>query len=169
MVHVCSSKCHFPLPYHLGKITGGEYLPTFPKQLFCEIYIYLEVYEVYTYKCVKHVNKELLWSGCPVSTAKIEHCPSSASLLHHLVLSWDLPPRKMHLFVGRAGSWLLCAGSPAVAAPTVLASPVAERGLHQLQHMGSGVAAHRLSPPSACGVFPDQGPNPCPLDWQADS
>ena len=163
MVHVCSSKCHFPLPYHLGKITGGEYLPTFLKQLFCEIYIYLEVYEVYTYKCVKHVNKELLWSGCPVSTAKIEHCPSSAPLLHHLVLSWDLPPRKMHLFVGRAGSWLLCAGSLWLwRAPVVLATLVAERGLQQLQCMGSG---H----PSACGVFPDQGPSPCPSDWQADS
>ena len=21
----------------------------------------------------------------------------------------------------------------------------------------------------ACGIFPDQGPNPCPLHWQADS
>ena len=27
---------------------------------------------------------------------------------------------------------------------------------------------HRLSS-KVCGVFPDQGSNPCPPDWQADS
>ena len=34
------------------------------------------------------------------------------------------------------------------------------RGLHQLC---------RLSCFPACGIFPDQGSNPCPLHWQADS
>ena len=34
---------------------------------------------------------------------------------------------------------------------------------------GSVVVAHRLSCSAACGIFPDQGPNPCPLHWQADS
>ena len=29
--------------------------------------------------------------------------------------------------------------------------------------------AHRLSYSAACGIFPDQGLNPCPLHWQADS
>ena len=29
--------------------------------------------------------------------------------------------------------------------------------------------AHRLSCSAACGLFPDQGSNPCPLHWQADS
>ena len=29
--------------------------------------------------------------------------------------------------------------------------------------------AHRLSCSAACGIFPDQGSNPCPLHWQADS
>ena len=28
---------------------------------------------------------------------------------------------------------------------------------------------HGLSCSAACGVFPDQGSNPCPLRWQADS
>ena len=31
------------------------------------------------------------------------------------------------------------------------------------------VVAHGLSCSAACGVFPDQGSNPCPLHWQADS
>ena len=34
---------------------------------------------------------------------------------------------------------------------------------------GSVVVAHRHSCSAACGIFPDQGSNPCPLHWQADS
>ena len=34
---------------------------------------------------------------------------------------------------------------------------------------GSVVVAHRPSCSAACGIFPDQGSNPCPLRWQADS
>ena len=33
---------------------------------------------------------------------------------------------------------------------------------------GSVVVAHRPSCSAACGIFPDQGSNPCPLHWQAD-
>ena len=33
----------------------------------------------------------------------------------------------------------------------------------------SGVVAHGPSCSAACGIFPDQGSNPCPLHWQADS
>ena len=67
-----------------------------------------------------------------------------------------------------------------------VASLVAEyrlqaRGLQQLQHTGSVVVtrrlqstgslvvAHGLNCSAACGIFPDQGSNPCPLHWQADS
>ena len=34
---------------------------------------------------------------------------------------------------------------------------------------GSVVVAHGPSCSAACGIFPDQGSNPCPLYWQADS
>ena len=34
---------------------------------------------------------------------------------------------------------------------------------------GSVVAAHGPSCSAACGILPDQGLNPCPLHWQADS
>ena len=34
---------------------------------------------------------------------------------------------------------------------------------------GSVAVAHRPSCSAACGIFPDQGANPCPLHWQADS
>ena len=29
--------------------------------------------------------------------------------------------------------------------------------------------AHGLGCSTACGIFPDQGSNPCPLHWQEDS
>ncbi|KAJ8790918.1 hypothetical protein J1605_021012 [Eschrichtius robustus] len=34
---------------------------------------------------------------------------------------------------------------------------------------GSAIVAHGPSCSAACGIFPDQGLNPCPLHWQADS
>ena len=34
---------------------------------------------------------------------------------------------------------------------------------------GSVVVAHGPSCSAACGIFPDQGSNPCLLHWQADS
>ena len=37
------------------------------------------------------------------------------------------------------------------------------------RRMGFSSVAHGLSCSVACGMFPDQGSNPCPLHWQADS
>ena len=37
------------------------------------------------------------------------------------------------------------------------------------RHMGSVVASHGLSCPVACGIFPDQGWNLCPLHCRVDS
>ena len=34
---------------------------------------------------------------------------------------------------------------------------------------GSVIVAHGSSCSAACRIFPDQGSNPCPLHWQADS
>ena len=34
---------------------------------------------------------------------------------------------------------------------------------------GSAIVVHWPSCSAACGIFPDQGSNPCPLHWQADS
>ena len=40
---------------------------------------------------------------------------------------------------------------------------------HELQSVGSVVVAHGLCCCKTCGIFPDQGSNPYPLHWQADS
>ena len=46
------------------------------------------------------------------------------------------------------------------------ASVVVACGLYSA---GSVVVVHGLSCSTACGIFPDQGLNPCPLHWQVDS
>ena len=83
--------------------------------------------------------------------------------------------------LGGVYSWLRCAGL-SLRWPLLLrstgsrctgfrscgtwASVVAARGL---QSAGSAAVAHGPSCSVACGIFPDQGSNPCPLHWQADS
>ena len=58
-------------------------------------------------------------------------------------------------------SSLRCAGlSPS--RPLLLRSTGSRRA-------GSAIMTHGPSRSAACGIFPDQGSNPCPLHWQADS
>ena len=42
-------------------------------------------------------------------------------------------------------------------------------GAQALGAWASVVVAHGLSCSAACGIFPDQGSNPCLLHWQVDS
>ena len=49
---------------------------------------------------------------------------------------------------------------------TIAASLVGSTGSRRA---GSVVVVHGPSCSVACGIFPDQGSNPCPLHWQADS
>ena len=49
---------------------------------------------------------------------------------------------------------------------TIAASLVAEHRLQTRRLSNCGSRAHLLR---ACGIFPDEGTNPCPLHWQADS
>ena len=60
---------------------------------------------------------------------------------------------------GHSSSW--CAGL-SLSRPLSLWSTGSRRA-------GSVVVAHGPSCFAACGIFPDQGSNPCPLHWQADS
>ena len=61
----------------------------------------------------------------------------------------------------RGHSSLRCAGLS-------LSWPLPLRGTGS-RHAGSAVVAHGHSCSAACGILPDQGSNPCPLHWQADS
>ena len=52
--------------------------------------------------------------------------------------------------------------------PLIAAAPSAAE--HQLEGPQASVAvACGLSRPAACGIFPDQGSNPCPWHWQVGS
>ena len=42
-------------------------------------------------------------------------------------------------------------------------------GLQWLPHVGSVIVAHRLRCSESCEIFPDQGLNLCPWNWQVDS
>ena len=60
---------------------------------------------------------------------------------------------------GHSSSW--CAGL-SLSRPLLLQSTGSRRAV-------SAIVAHGPSRSAACGIFPDQGSNPCPLHWQADS
>ena len=60
---------------------------------------------------------------------------------------------------GHSSSW--CVGLP-LSRPLLLRSTGSGCA-------GSVIVAHGRSRSAACGIFPDQGSNPCPLHWQADS
>ena len=49
-----------------------------------------------------------------------------------------------------------------------LSRPLPLRGTGS-RRAGSVIVAHGPSCSAACGIFPDRGTNPCPLQWQADS
>ena len=70
--------------------------------------------------------------------------------------------RGLSLVVARGGhSSSRCAGL-SLLRPLFLQSTGSRRA-------GSVIVAHGPSCSTACGIFPDQGSNPCPLHWQADS
>ena len=56
----------------------------------------------------------------------------------------------------------------AVRRPLSLSWPLLLRSTGS-RRAGSVVVAHGPSRSAACGIFPDQGLNPCSLHWQADS
>ena len=84
-------------------------------------------------------------------------------LFIYLWLCWvSVSVRGLSLAAARGGhSSSRCAGL-SLSQPLLLRSTGSRRA-------GSVVVAHGPSCSAACGIFPDQGSNPCPLHWQADS
>ena len=83
--------------------------------------------------------------------------------LFYLWLCWVfVSVRGLSLVVASGGhSSSRCAGL-SLPRPLLLPSTGSRRA-------GSVIVAHGPSCSAACGIFPDQGSNPCPLHWQADS
>ena len=83
--------------------------------------------------------------------------------IYYLWLCWVfVSVRGLSLVVVSGGhSSSRCAGL-SLSRPLLLRSTGSRRA-------GSVIAAHGPSCSAACGIFPDQGTNPCSLHWQADS
>ena len=84
-------------------------------------------------------------------------------LFIHLWLCWVLASVQGLSLVAASGghSSSRCAG-PSPSRPLFLRSTGSRRA-------GSAIVAHGPSRSAACGILPDQGSNPRPLHWQADS
>ena len=84
-------------------------------------------------------------------------------LFIYLWLCWVfVSVRGLSLVVASGGhSSSRCAGL-SLSRPLLLRSTGSRRA-------GSAIVPHGPSCSAACGIFPDQGLNPCPLHWQADS
>ena len=83
-------------------------------------------------------------------------------LFIHLWLCWVFSARGLSPAAASGGhSSSRCAGL-SLSWPLLLRSIGSRRA-------GSVVVAHGPSCSAACGIFPGQGSNPCPLHWQADS
>ena len=101
-------------------------------------------------------------------------------LVNHLGVFWIIFFFKLYLFIYLWLCWVFVSvrGLSLVAASGGHSSLLCA-GLSLSRHLllwstgagcaGSAVVAHGPSRSAACGIFPDQGLNPCPLHWQADS
>ena len=83
--------------------------------------------------------------------------------IYYLWLCWVfVSVRGLSLVVASGGhSSSRCAGL-SLSRPLLLWSTGSRRA-------GPVIVAHGPSCSAACGIFPDQGSNPCPLHWQEDS
>ena len=63
---------------------------------------------------------------------------------------------------GKSGPLFIAARGPLTTRPLLLRSTGSRRA-------GSATVAHGPTCSTACGILPDQGSNPCPPHWQADS
>ena len=84
-------------------------------------------------------------------------------LFIYLWLRWVfVSVRGLSLFAASGGPSSSRCADPSLSWPLLLRSTGSRRA-------GSVTVAHGPSCSAACGIFPDQGSNPCPLHWQADS
>ena len=108
-----------------------------------------------------------------LQTHRLSSCGSRAQPLRGM---WDLPgPGHKPVSPALAGGFPTTAppGKPGVHSSSRCAGLSLLRTLllrsTGSRRTGSVIVAHGPRCSAACGIFPDQGSNPCPLHWQADS
>ena len=145
------------------------------------------------YKQPQHDTKIRWQDGCPVQSISTLSCGQSDNLQHQSALAHESETHFffffkvsgtlfyfIYLFIYfwlcwvfvsvRGFSLVVASGghSSSRCAGLSLSRPLLLRSTGS-RCAGSVVVAHRLSCSAACGILPDQGLNPCPLHWQADS
>ena len=96
---------------------------------------------------------------------------SNQNILFFFFKDWLIDWLLCWVFVSVLGLSLVAAGgghSSSQCAGLSLSWPLLLRSTGS-RRAGSVVVAHGPSCSTACGIFPDQGSNLCPLHWQADS
>ena len=112
-----------------------------------------------------HHNSFLLYILCTfiVSIVSVIFLKNCFKFIYLFLLCWVFVSVQGLSLVAASGGHCSsrCAGlSPS--RPLLLRSTGSRRA-------GSVAVAHGLNCSTACGILPDQGSNPCPLHWQADS
>ena len=90
------------------------------------------------------------------------HCIFVAALYSLVVVSRD---HSSLLYTGSSLQWLLLWSTGS----RLTGFSGCNTWVHQLQSTGSVFVLQGFSCSVACGIFPDQGSNPCPLHWQVDA
>ena len=111
-------------------------------------------------------NSHTFWWECKMVQPPWRKTGGSFFLINLFIYFWlcwvFVSVRGLSLVAASGGhSSSRCAGL-SLSRPLLLQSTGSRRA-------GSVVVAHGPSCSAACGIFPDQGSNPCPLHWQADS
>ena len=148
------------------------------------LFFFLISHQFYTHQCI-HVNLNCPIQHTTIPMTFIFYIVFIYLFIYLFIFGWvgsSSLLRAGFLQLWRAGATLHCgawashcggfsccgAQAPGARAQQLwrVGSVVVARGL---QSAGSAVVEHRLSCSVACGIFPHQGSNPCPLHWQADS
>ena len=117
------------------------------------------------------ITKTLL--KCPLLSETYPNYPFKNYKLFHISIYSCLKNKFIYLFIfGCTGSSLLRVGFSLVAVSGGYSSlrciGFSCSGARAPGAWASVVVVHGLSCSAACGIFPDQGSNPCSLHWQAD-
>ena len=139
--------------------------------LNCYLFIYFLIsYPFYTHQCIhvipnRPVHHTTTTTPPPLSPLGV-HTFIFFSLIYLFIYFWlcwvFVSVRGLSLVAASGGhSSSRCVGL-SLSRPLLLRSTGSRR-------TSSVVVAHGLCCSVTCGIFPDQGSNPCPLHWQADS
>ena len=113
--------------------------------------------------CVHQLTKVLFYTQAVLIISVLSLSPTILFLLIWAPIHFIFPEFFFFFF------WLHWVFVAAVRGYSGYSAWTSHCGTQTLGIQASVVVAHRFSCSVVCAVFPDQGLNPCPLHWQADS